>query len=531
MRRTLLNWFGDLSLRAKFTTVTTFVGLTATLFATAAFLFYANTASRDALVREMTALGRITAENMGAALVFQDPGAAAQVLAALKARPEIHGVRVHRQDGTSFSEFGIPLGDDLLASLPAIGDHAFLDDYLVIVEPVMLSGDLVGTVELVAGLDELRGARNALLGIAGVITIISALIALGLSAALQRLLVRPITHLAEVMSHIKTERAYGQRAVRETNDELGELISGFNDMLARVETQHKELSVYRAHLKQLVHERTEQLEDTNTALQGTVDALRQSRDELEAANQEKTTFMANMSHELRTPLNAIIGFSEVMSQKIFGPLGSERYEIYSHDITNSGRHLLGIINQILDMTKLEAGKMDIECEPAALKEILDQALMIAGPMLHEKNISLVMNYPSDPLPLLDCDPVRVRQVIINLLSNAAKFTEGDGRVSVSVELLDDLFIRIADTGIGIAEENLERVLTPFSQVEKAYAREHHGAGLGLSLSKGLVEQHGGTLSISSTQGIGTTVTINFPRTRLLPKDVSGNPEDTRKRAC
>ncbi|WP_420406028.1 ATP-binding protein [Nisaea sp.] len=528
MIRPLVNWFGDLSLRSKFTAVTTIVGLTATLFATAAFLYYANTASRDALVREMTALGRITAENMSAALVFRDPGTAGQILSALKARPEVLGVAVRHADGSPFAEHGaMPSGSQLEV---AAGEesHAFFQDHLTVVTPVILDGEPVGSVEMVTSLDNLRDERNALVGIAAVITVISALIALGLSVALQRLLVRPITHLADVMSRVKSERAYGQRAVRETNDELGELISGFNEMLERIEAQHKELSVYRAHLEKLVQERTGQLEEANEQLQGTIIALRRSRDELEAANLTKTTFMANMSHELRTPLNAIIGFSEVMSRQVFGPLGSERYEGYAEDISRSGSHLLGIIGQILDMTRLEAGKMEIEFQVTDLKGLFDEALTIAGPALEEKEIDLKLTFPDGPLPDLSCDSVRIRQVIINLLSNAAKFTDRHGRVSISVEINGDLFIRITDTGIGIAEEYLERVLTPFAQVEKAYARENHGAGLGLSLSKGLVEQHGGTLAISSTLDVGTTVTICLPAERLVwsldSRDAAG-PEE------
>jgi len=531
MKIALLNWFGDLPLRSKFMTVMTFVGLTSTLFATLAFLYYADSASRDALVREMTSLGRITAENMNAALVFDDTGTATKILAALQARPEVLGVIVRHADGSAFAAHGAIPSNEGLEIAPGEEGYRFFKDHMAVVAPVFLDGEVVGSVVLAASLDELRNERNALVGIAAVITAISALIALGLAAALQRLLVRPITHLAQVMSRVKSEDVYAHRAVRENNDEIGELIAGFNEMLGRIESQHKELSVYRAHLEKLVHERTAQLESANEQLQGTVAALRQSRDELAAANESKTTFMANMSHELRTPLNAIIGFSEVMSRKVFGPLGNERYEEYAKDISSSGSHLLGIIGQILDMTRLEAGKMVIECRPTNLRELVDEALTIVGPALEEKEIDLRLTFPEEPHFQLECDPVRVRQVIINLLSNAAKFTDRHGRVAISVEIEGDLFIRISDTGIGIAEENLDRVLIPFAQVEKAYAREHHGAGLGLSLSKGLVEQHGGTLSIASTPGVGTTVTISFPAERLISVEPDGEAAHSGNRSA
>lgn len=507
-------WFSDLSLHAKFVAATMLVGSVATALVTVGFLIYANSATRSGMVREMTALAQVLAENTGAALVFNDPTAAAETLSALRGRPDVVAGRVVKPDGTAFAHFGTMPEVASGRARPGRDDARFDADGLWVRQPVLLDGEVVGTVELVATLDRLRDERNAVLAIAGVIVLLSTVVAFTLSSTLQHALVRPIMHLADVMRKVSADRVYNRRAERQTNDELGDLITGFNNMLEQIESQHTELAMYRAQLERLVDERTSQLQEANTRLHETIADLRISKGELEAANRFKSEFLANMSHELRTPLNAIIGFSEIMVGELYGPLGDRRYVDYVSDIGQSAEHLVGVIGDILDMTRMESGNLVLREETVEISGLIDDAQRIVSPLVRAKAIDLQRPQPASPVPRLRCDPMRVRQVLINLLSNAVKFTESGGTISIRVEPGDGLRLAISDTGIGIGEADIARVLTPFAQVENTFSRRYQGTGLGLSLSKTLMENHQGRLELTSKLGEGTTVMLWFPSTRL-----------------
>jgi signal transduction histidine kinase len=236
----------------------------------------------------------------------------------------------------------------------------------------------------------------------------------------------------------------------------------------------------------------------------------------EAANTAKSEFLGIISHELRTPLNAIIGFSDIMRQQMFGPLGSERYRTYAGDIHDSGNHLLGIINTILDLSKAEAGRLGIDEAEVDLVRTVEGCLPLFRDEAEQAQIKLRIVPPSHPLRLT-ADARLCRQIVINLLSNAVKFTPRGGSITVDFPA-DDLGRRgleIRDTGIGIAEEDLERVILPFVQVETALSRNHGGTGLGLPLVKKIVELHDGTFLIDSRLGAGTVVTVWFPARRII----------------
>jgi two-component system cell cycle sensor histidine kinase PleC len=230
----------------------------------------------------------------------------------------------------------------------------------------------------------------------------------------------------------------------------------------------------------------------------------------ESANRSKSEFLANMSHELRTPLNAINGFSEIMLAEMFGPLGDRRYKDYAQDILNSGQHLLAVINDILDMSKIEAGKMTLSLEPVAVDEIAEEAVRLVRTRAETAGLTLSLDLPQ--LPEIEADYRALKQVLLNLLSNAVKFTPRGGRISVRAERLgvERLRISVQDTGIGIAPEDLERLARPFEQIESQHAKTQQGTGLGLALSKALLEMHGGTLELASTPGQGTTVSFSLP---------------------
>jgi two-component system, cell cycle sensor histidine kinase PleC len=230
----------------------------------------------------------------------------------------------------------------------------------------------------------------------------------------------------------------------------------------------------------------------------------------EEANQTKSKFLANMSHELRTPLNAIIGFSEIMGSGMFGELGSEKYREYCHDILTSGQYLLEVINDILDMSKIEAGRMKLDMETLDLSKTLAESLRVVAGRAQDKDLAVDADI-NNSIPVV-ADRRATKQIMVNLLSNAVKFTPDGGRVVVRSHVLpDQIVFLIADTGIGIAPHSLARLGRPFEQVESQLTKTYHGSGLGLAIARSLTQLHGGTMKLRSKLGAGTVVRISLPR--------------------
>jgi two-component system cell cycle sensor histidine kinase PleC len=233
----------------------------------------------------------------------------------------------------------------------------------------------------------------------------------------------------------------------------------------------------------------------------------------EEANQAKSKFLANMSHELRTPLNAIIGFSEIMESGMFGPLGADKYREYCHDIHQSGQYLLDVINDILDMSKIEAGRIRLDAEPIELESFLNDSMRVVSGRANDKRLKLTARIGGGIR--LTADHRLLKQIILNLLSNAVKFTPEGGRVTIRARATAGgwVSVSIADTGIGIPEDALARLGRPFEQVESQLTKSHQGSGLGLAIAKSLTELHQGRMRIHSTLGRGTMVLLRLPVTR------------------
>jgi two-component system cell cycle sensor histidine kinase PleC len=280
-----------------------------------------------------------------------------------------------------------------------------------------------------------------------------------------------------------------------------------------------------------IKEHEQKLVDNDLRLRATVIDLKRSQSELERqaleladlaekysrektraeeANQTKSKFLANMSHELRTPLNAIIGFSEIMGSGMFGSLGSEKYQEYCHDILTSGHYLLEVINDILDMSKIEAGRMKLDMEELDLSKTLAESLRVVSGRANDKNLDLDADI--DGSISVVADRRATKQIIVNLLSNAVKFTPDGGRVTVrSRHVGDQVVLLIADTGIGIAPQSLKRLGRPFEQVESQLTKTYHGSGLGLAIARSLTNLHGGSMRLRSKLGSGTVVRVCLPR--------------------
>lgn len=289
---------------------------------------------------------------------------------------------------------------------------------------------------------------------------------------------------------------------------VGTDISELKQQQQRLEDSQQRFVAMIQDLKRARHEqkkRTDEVSELNIRLKA-------EKERAESANLAKSEFLANMSHELRTPLNAIIGFSQIMAQGTFGPLGSGRYQEYIDDIYNSGRHLLTLINDILDMSKIEAGRFSIDWREIDLTPVISEALRTVSLQAEEKKVRLETDIAGSMR--VEVDNRAMRQVSLNLLSNAVKFTPSGGKIRVRSRIARRaLVISIADNGIGIPKSALGKLGKPFEQVENQFTKTHPGSGLGLAISRSLIELHGGTLRIFSREGKGTMVSLRIPRTR------------------
>jgi signal transduction histidine kinase len=251
--------------------------------------------------------------------------------------------------------------------------------------------------------------------------------------------------------------------------------------------------------------------------------LRRAKEEAELASRSKTEFLANMSHELRTPLNAIIGFSDILKGEIFGKLGDARYVDYAGDIRDSGEHLLKLINDVLDVSKIEFGKVELVEETIDLASVVESCLRLMRDRADAAGVRLYGRLPEN-LPLIQADGRRLKQILLNLLSNSVKFTPAGGRVTIGATAsAEGLRLTIADTGIGIAATDLEKALRPFGQIDSRMTRKYQGTGLGLPLTNSMIELHGGTLELQSELGKGTVAIIWLPPARMIWPDGSEAP--------
>ncbi len=335
-------------------------------------------------------------------------------------------------------------------------------------------------------------------------------------------LTKPLSQIVEEVSGIDPEHPGEQRINvhrRHTKDEVGMLARQINlsfdavqVLLDNLRSTNKALSSSEETLRR----RSWELEQEVERARKTSVELIMTKEQAEAANRAKSVFLANVSHELRTPLNAIIGFSSIMSDQMFGPIGHDKYREYLKDIRSSSEHLSDVLGEVLDLAKIEAGQFQMEEEYVDVPRMLRESQALIAGQASQKSIGIDLDIP-DSMPLLFGDRLRLKQSVLNLLTNAVKFTsDGSDNVVLATGPTPDggLFISVEDRGIGIPEEEQEIIFSPFVRSSTALSRNHEGTGLGLSLVKAFVDMHDGNISVISAPPRGTRFIINIPKTRV-----------------
>jgi signal transduction histidine kinase/CheY-like chemotaxis protein len=510
----------DVSVRRMLATTTMASLGTALLLASLAFVAYELITFRGTMLRTLSTQAEIMARQSTSALVFGDPEAAKATLSALSADPHVVSAAIFGRDGTLFASYARAAAGEAASAAPRSPDkaHFFERDRLVLSHPIAFDEAPIGSVVIESDLDEMRSRLQRYAVIVVAVLIVSFALAYGTAARLQRALTDPVLHLVATAQAVSSRRDYTVRAASNARGELGLLVRTFNDMLDQIQDRDAALQRARDDLEGQVADRTRTLQGEIAERKLLEDKLRAQNSELEEqsrrvqqATRLKSEFLANMSHELRTPLNAIIGFAELMHDGKVGPVSPTHKECLA-DILTSSRHLLQLINDVLDLSKVEAGKMEFRPERIELAKLIGEVKDILRGLSAHRRIQLAVEID----PALDevvLDPGKLKQVLYNYLSNALKFTPEGGRVTVRARLEPGgrFRLEVADTGIGIRPEDLGRLFGEFQQLDSSASKAYPGTGLGLALTKRLVEAQEGRVGVSSVVGQGSVFHAVLPR--------------------
>ena len=499
-------WARDSSITKRLTRMNILVSGAALLISCAAFVGYDLVNFRETMVDNLSIQAQIAGSNSVSALLFDDRQTAESTLSALKAAPNIVSAGIYTSEGAPFAMYRRDGAGQNLALPPIpsgqIEAHWFKDSQLVVVRRIVFQGKPTGTVFICSDLQEMSHRLKRYEGIAAIVLFASLIAALLVASVFQRAVAEPIVHLATIAGIVSRDKDYSVRATSTGNrDEPDILIQAFNEMLGQIQEREGALQEVHRELEQRVQARTAQLGAANKELE-------LKNREVERATRLKSRFLASMSHELRTPLNAIVGFSDLLAEGVPGELNPKQKRFVNH-IKLGSAHLLQLINDILDLSKIEAGQLELHCEYFQVKDALPEVLSTIRPLAMAKNIQVEHTVETD-LPAY-ADRVRFKQILYNLLSNAVKFTPKDGRISIAcTEEERFVCISVTDNGIGIRAEDQALIFEEFRQVEGGKDSTQEGTGLGLAITKRLVEQQGGTISLASEPGKGSRFSFTLP---------------------
>lgn len=506
------NW----SIKSKLVVLSTVSGLLALGLACTALVLNDFFLMRTGKIRQLHSMAEMLGYTSAVGLISMDRPACDQLLKTLEKQPLIQRACLYGPDGNAVSVY--PVSAFAEFSEPWVGQAALhqytSDGDLEVFHPIYEGGNYVGGVLLRAYTYDVLAQFYANVKIAGQVMVVCVIISFLFSCWMQRGLSAPILSLAETASRIEREEDYSIRGSTTSRDEIATLYASFNRMVnkihssnAKLEEANQGLEEAHAFLEQRVSERTKELQQevNNRALVQM--ELERAKDAAEAANRAKSEFLANMSHEIRTPLNAILGFASLMRDGT--ETDAERHD-FLDTIENSGRHLVTLINDILDLSKIEAGQMEFNRIPTSPHQIISEMISVLRVRAQEKGLTLEYNWASAIPETISTDPGRLRQLLINMVGNAIKFTERGGvRLVAHLDALrEQLIIDVIDTGIGIPRQKLESIFDPFSQGDSSITRRFGGTGLGLSISRHIAKALGGEVTVESEPGKGSIFTLN-----------------------